>query len=84
MLRVKGSCCLTVRISGQLLPSPGGMGNASIECVPVAPEVRKDVLLPQKFTAENGKTANPAIILGSCKDVTIKIIGRVRGRIHAS
>jgi len=36
-----------------------------------------DVLLPQKFTTTTGKTANPAIILGSCKDVTIQVVGHV-------
>jgi 3D (Asp-Asp-Asp) domain-containing protein len=36
-----------------------------------------DILMPQTFTTLSGKTANPAIILGSCKDVTIKVVGYV-------
>jgi 3D (Asp-Asp-Asp) domain-containing protein len=36
-----------------------------------------DILLPQKETTASGKTNNPAIILGQCKDVTIKVVGHV-------
>lgn len=36
-----------------------------------------DILLPPKETTASGKTNNPAIILGQCKDVTIKVVGHV-------
>jgi hypothetical protein len=36
-----------------------------------------DILLPQKTTNANGKTENPAVILGVCKDVTIQVVGHV-------
>ncbi len=36
-----------------------------------------DVLLPQKMTTRKGKTVNPAIQLGICNNVTIKVVGHV-------
>lgn len=36
-----------------------------------------DVLLPQRTTTAAGKTVNPAIVLGLCKGVTIKVVGHV-------
>ena len=36
-----------------------------------------DILLPQKSTLTSGKTANPAVILGNCNNVTIKVVGYV-------
>ena len=37
-----------------------------------------DILMPQKETTVSGKTENPAIVLGVCKDVTIKVVGQHR------
>lgn len=36
-----------------------------------------DILLPQKEVSGTGKTYNPAITLGVCKNVTIKVVGHV-------
>ena len=36
-----------------------------------------DILLPQQAKLLNGKTANPAVIMGYCKNVTIKVVGHV-------
>lgn len=36
-----------------------------------------DILLPQKATMPSGKKANPALVLGICKDVTIKVVGHI-------
>jgi len=36
-----------------------------------------DILLPQKETTASGKTENPALVLGVCKDVTIKVVGHI-------
>ncbi|HTR18802.1 MAG TPA: hypothetical protein VMH91_02360 [Candidatus Paceibacterota bacterium] len=36
-----------------------------------------DILMPQEEKLPSGKTGNPALILGLCKDVIIKVIGRV-------
>jgi 3D (Asp-Asp-Asp) domain-containing protein len=36
-----------------------------------------DIMLPQKETLPSGKTGNPAIVLGQCKNVAIKVVGHV-------
>jgi 3D (Asp-Asp-Asp) domain-containing protein len=36
-----------------------------------------DIMFPQKVTTASGKTENPAIVLGICKDVTIQVVGYV-------
>ena len=36
-----------------------------------------DILLPQKETIAKGRIENPALVLGVCKDVTIKVVGHI-------
>lgn len=36
-----------------------------------------DILLPQQAKMPSGKTANPAIMLGICNKVTIKVVGHI-------
>jgi 3D (Asp-Asp-Asp) domain-containing protein len=36
-----------------------------------------DIMFPQKAVTPSGKTENPAITLGICKDVTIQVIGHI-------
>lgn len=36
-----------------------------------------DILLPQKIKTASGKNVNPAIVLGICKNVAIKVVGHI-------
>jgi hypothetical protein len=36
-----------------------------------------DIMFPQKVTTASGKTENPAVVLGICKDVTIQVVGHI-------
>ena len=36
-----------------------------------------DILMPQSQTSASGKKENPALVLGVCKNVTIKVVGHI-------